>query len=69
VKEKAETLAFVLGEIGAGRSFPSQDHLAARVGVVKSTISKWLGEWEGAGNIPLRARQGRCKVIGGVSSS
>jgi hypothetical protein len=68
VKEKSETLAFVLGEIGAGRSFPSQDHLATRVGVVKSTISKWLREWEGPGFIPPRARQGRCKVIG-VSSS
>jgi hypothetical protein len=69
VKEKAETLAFVVGEIRAGRSFPSQDHLAARVGVVKSTISKWLGEWEGAGVIPTRARLVRCKVIGRVSSS
>jgi hypothetical protein len=38
-----ETLAFVLGEIAAGQSFPSQDHLAARVGVAKSTISTWLG--------------------------
>ena len=38
-KAKAETLAFVLAEIRAGHSFPSQDAVAARAGVVKSTIT------------------------------
>jgi hypothetical protein len=68
-KAKAETLAFVLGEIRAGRSFPSQDALAARAGVVKSTISKWAREWEAAGHIRRTRIGGRHKVIGAAVSS
>jgi hypothetical protein len=67
-KEKAETLAFVLAELRAGRCFPSQDALAARAGVVKSTISKWACEWEDAGLIRRMRIGGRHKMINAVSS-
>ncbi len=62
-KAKDETLAFVRAEIAARGEIPSQDDLAARAGVTKGAVSKWLKAWEAAGLIS-RTRVGRRKVIG-----
>jgi hypothetical protein len=59
---REETERFVVTELALGRLLPSQDWLAAKAGVRKSTVHKWLTEWERQGLIS-RARAGKCKVI------
>lgn len=62
VFSKQEALADLLTMTALGQTVDSQDALAARYGVRKGTISKWLTEWEEAGLI-ARAPNGRCKAI------
>lgn len=46
-----------------GETIASQDVLAARWSVDKSTVSKWLARWERKRLIPRRQRVGRCKQL------
>ena len=46
-----------------GETIASQDDLAARWSVDKSTISKWLARWERKRLIPRRKQNGRCKML------
>lgn len=62
---KDEALEDLRGRLDSGERFGSQDELASRYGVAKSTMSDWLGEWEGAGLIPARMTVGRCKAVAG----
>ncbi len=64
-KSKAEMLAFVLAEIEAGRSFPSQDAMARMAGVGKSAVCKWVKKWEADGLIST-TRVGRFKSVGQI---
>jgi hypothetical protein len=49
-----------------GETIACQDDLAARYGVDKSTISKWLARWERKRLIPRRQRVGRYKTLAKV---
>jgi hypothetical protein len=60
---KADCLAFIQGELARAGTIPSQETLAARAGVRKGTVSRWLKEWERDGFL-TRTRAGRCNVIG-----
>jgi hypothetical protein len=60
---KARTLRTIRSELAAGRTIPSQADLCRTVGVARSTLSDWLAEWEGAGELPRRQIVGRCKRI------
>ena len=46
-----------------GETIASQDDLAARYNVDKSTISRWLKRWERKRLIPRRRQVGRCKML------
>ena len=48
--------------IGQQGTLPAQQFLADRWGISKSTVSDWMGEWEGEGAIS-RAQVGRRKEI------
>jgi hypothetical protein len=59
---EAKALAFVRAKLGSGERFPSQDAIAERFSVAKSTVSAWVSKWERAGLI-ARSRDGRCNVV------
>jgi DNA-binding transcriptional MocR family regulator len=60
---KSRTLRTIRDELAAGRTFPSQADLCRTIGVPRSTMSDWLGQWEAAGVIPARQTVGRCKRL------
>ena len=60
---KARALRTIRDDLAAGRTFPTQAELARRVGVARSTLSDWIGEWEAAGDVPRRTVHGRCKRL------
>src|SRR5262249_33350296 len=49
--------------LALGETIESQDHLAARWGVRKDAVSRWLKDWEKRGLIPPRRTVGRMKKI------
>lgn len=55
--------------LALGRTVPDQDHLAARWGVAKGTVSKWLAAWQAAGTIPARNRDGRRNTLSLVANN
>jgi hypothetical protein len=59
---EAKALAFVREKLANGERFPSQDAIAERCSVAKSTVSEWMKKWESLGLI-ARARDGRCNVV------
>ena len=59
---KARVLALIQSHAARHGTLPSQNFLVEQTSVPKSTISRWLREWEGAGVIS-RTRTGRCNVI------
>jgi hypothetical protein len=61
---KSAALARIRTDLADGRTFPSQADLCRTFGVPRSTMSDWLTEWEGAGQIPARRIVGRCKEVG-----
>jgi hypothetical protein len=60
---KDAALADLLTRLALGERFGSQDELANRYGVPKSTMSDWLREWEAAALIPERRTVGRFKQV------
>lgn len=46
--------------LALGETVDSQDDLAARYGVDKSTVSKWLKDWRARDLVPVSQRIGRC---------
>jgi hypothetical protein len=60
---KDAALADLLTRLALGERFGSQDELASRYLVPKSTMSDWLREWEAAGLIPERRTVGRFKQV------
>lgn len=46
--------------LALGETVESQDDLAARYGVDKSTVSKWLKDWRARDLVPVSQRIGRC---------
>lgn len=60
---KAEALDDLQRLLKRGHTIESQDELVQRYGVAKGTISKWLREWEDAGEIPARSQVGKFKQI------
>jgi hypothetical protein len=60
---KDAALADLLTRLALGEWFGSQDELASRYRVPKSTMSDWLREWEAAGLIPERRTVGRFKQV------
>lgn len=60
---KQQVLDYVLNELDAGRTVPSQQALAGLSGVRKQRVSEWVREWEAAGLVPARTQQGRCKAL------
>lgn len=63
VYTKAEAAADLVTRLALGETVASQDDLADRWQVNKSTVSKWLKEWEGRELIPSRQQIGRCKRL------
>lgn len=59
---EAKALAFVRGKLASGERFPSQDAIAERCSVAKSTVSGWMRKWEDHGTI-ARSRDGRCNIV------
>jgi len=59
---EAKALAFVRERLASGGRFPSQDAIAERCSVAKSTVSAWMSKWEQLGLVE-RARDGRCNVV------
>jgi hypothetical protein len=62
---KDQALEDLVGRLDSGERFGSQDELASRYGVAKSTMSDWLKDWEQSGAIPQRMTVGRCKAVAG----
>lgn len=60
---KGDAAADLAGLLASGERFGSQDALAKRYGVAKSTMSEWLREWESSGLVPLRIQEGRRKAL------
>lgn len=60
---KEEAAADLVTRLALGERFASQDELAGRYGVAKSTMSDWLRDWEEQELIPSRRQTGRCKAI------
>lgn len=61
---KADALRDLKTLLKVGQSVPSQDWLKDRWGLSsKGTTSKWLTEWEEAGEIPRRMRAGKCNTL------
>lgn len=61
---KEAALADLKMLLRVGQSVPSQDWLKDRWGLgSKATPSKWLSEWEEAGEIPSRMRVGKCNTL------
>lgn len=58
-----QVLARLLTDLALGRSAGTQNELAHRYGVPRSTMSDWLREWEAAGLIPARRTIGRRKEL------
>ena len=63
---KERAAADLVTRLALGERFGSQDELAERYGVAKSTMSDWLREWEEEGLVPTRTQQGRCKALAKV---
>lgn len=59
---KLEAERFVVSELAFGRALPSQDALARKAGVAKSTAHEWVREWERR-KLITRARVGKCNVL------
>ena len=59
---EAKALAFVRDRLSSGERFPSQDAIAERCSVAKSTVSGWMKNWEKHGTI-ARSRDGRCNIV------
>ena len=51
--------------LALGETVAAQDDLAARWGVDKSTVSRWVKAWEADGLVPARTQIGRCKQLSG----
>jgi DNA-binding transcriptional MocR family regulator len=64
---EAKALAFVRERLAKGGRFPSQDAIAERCSVAKSTVSAWMRKWEATGTI-IRSRDGRCNVVSAGSA-
>lgn len=61
---KDDALADLRALIKAGHTPPSQQWLADRWGRTKGCVSKWLTEWDDAGELPgARHAIGRCKTV------
>jgi hypothetical protein len=60
---KEEATADLVTRLALGERFGSQDELRERYGVVKSTMSDWLKDWEADGLIPGRLQTGRRKAL------
>lgn len=63
VFSRDEAEAELVTRLALGETVASQDDLAARWGVNKSTVSKWLRSWEREQLIPARQQIGRCKQL------
>jgi hypothetical protein len=59
---KEDALASLLTDLALGRTFGSQEELAARFGRPRSTVSDWVREWQKSGLIPKRRKRGRNKA-------
>lgn len=60
---KDEAAADLVTRLALGERFASQDEVAERYGIAKSTASEWLTEWERDELIPTRTRQGKHKAL------
>lgn len=60
---KAEALDDLKRLLRRGQTIESQDELVQRWEISKGTCSKWLREWEDAGEIPARSQNGKCKQL------
>ena len=63
VYSRDEAEADLVTRLAFGETVASQDDLAARWGVNKSTVSKWLKAWEREQLIPARQQIGRVKQL------
>ena len=63
VYSRDEAEAELVTRLALGETVTSQDDLAARWGVNKSTVSKWLRAWEREQLIPARQQIGRVKQL------
>jgi hypothetical protein len=63
VYSKTEAEADLLTRLAFGETVARQDELAARWGVNKGTVSKWLKDLERQKLIPARQQIGRCKQL------
>lgn len=59
---KAQAEAEIVTLLALGRSIPSQQSLADRWGVSKSTVSDWMRAWDAAG-LTRRQAVGKCKRV------
>jgi hypothetical protein len=59
---KAAMLKQVLAHLSQHGTIPRQGDLVGQFGIPRSTVSRWMGELEAAGEI-TRTRDGRCTVI------
>jgi hypothetical protein len=59
---KRQAEQFLVTHLALHGSIESQDWLAAKAGVNKGTISKWMRDWVRRGLV-TRAQAGRCKMI------
>lgn len=60
---KDEAAADLVTHLAFGGQFASQNEIAERYGIGKSTASEWLREWEEAGLIPARTRSWKNKAL------
>lgn len=60
---KDEAAADLVTHLALGGQFASQNEIAERYGIGKSTASEWLREWEDAGLIPARTRNWKHKAL------
>jgi F0F1-type ATP synthase assembly protein I len=63
VYSKLEAEQDLVTLLALGETVGSQDELAGRWSVNKSTVSKWLNEWRSLGLVPAAQRMGRCHRI------
>jgi len=59
---RIEAEQYLVTQLALNRELPSQDWLAERCGVGKSTVHDWVRDWQRRGLIS-RARAGKCNVI------
>lgn len=60
---KDEAAADLVTHLALGGQFASQNEIAERYGIGKSTASEWLKEWESDGLIPARTRNWKHKAL------